>query len=83
MKVNKNNAKIIGAAICGVAIGGIIGLYLTPHLGKDTRDSILQDGSDMADYLKAKLEKFVQDIHNEYESLVKKAKSDFIHNGVV
>lgn len=53
---NSNVAKIIGAAVAGVVIGGALGILFAPDKGSKTRKKLMSKGAEVKDAVKDKLE---------------------------
>lgn len=69
-----NTGKVLLGVLAGVAAGALIGILFAPDKGCETRKKIAKKGKDYADGLTEKLNDFLEDVIEKFETVVKKAK---------
>ena len=69
-----SNGKVILGVLAGVAAGAILGILFAPDKGCETRKKIAKKGADVADDLKNKMNDFVAELTEKFESAIQGAK---------
>jgi len=69
-----NTAKIIGAALLGAAIGGLIGVLFAPDKGSKTRKRLMNKGHELSDTMKQKFSDLMSDMKKEAAEGAEKVK---------
>ena len=69
-----SNGKVILGVLAGVAVGAILGILFAPDKGCETRKKIAKKGADVADDLKNKMNDFVTELTDKFESALKEVK---------
>ncbi|MEX1002616.1 MAG: YtxH domain-containing protein [Crocinitomicaceae bacterium] len=67
MKNSNNTGKIIGAALAGVAIGGVLGILFAPDKGSETRRKLLEKGADLKDLIQDKIARAIDQINPDQQ----------------
>ena len=80
MENSDNTGKMIGALLIGAAIGGALGILFAPDKGSKTRKKIFNEGEDITDTLKEKLDDLLKEARKEFEEAKEKA-SEFAMDG--
>jgi gas vesicle protein len=75
-----SSGKIITSLLAGVAIGAVLGVLFAPEEGSKTRKKILRQKEDFKDSLKDKINDFVDEISQQYES-AKNNATDMMEKG--
>jgi gas vesicle protein len=73
---SNNTAKIIGATLIGVAVGGLLGVLFAPDKGSATRSKIFKKGQDLTHSMKEKFNSLKDDLHKESAQAVEKGKEE-------
>ncbi len=73
MEKSNNVGQVVGALLIGAALGGIAGVLFAPNKGSDTRRKIMDNGEDIADAVKDKLNDFLEEVKKEVEVVKTKA----------
>ncbi len=73
MENSNNTGKIIGALLVGAAIGGVLGILFAPDKGSETRKKISGKTDDLTEALKEKLNAFLEQAKQEFESAKERA----------
>ena len=72
---NSNDAaKLIGAMLAGIAIGGALGILFAPDKGSETRKKISTKGTDLTNSIKDKFSEFVDKFRKEMETTQENAQ---------
>lgn len=71
---NNNTAKIIGAALLGAAIGGLIGVLFAPDKGSKTRKRLMNKGHELTDSMKQKFSDLMADMKENAKEGAEKVK---------
>lgn len=66
---SNDGAKLIGAMLLGVAIGGALGILFAPDKGSETRKKISTKGNDLTSAIKDKFGEFVDKFKKEMETV--------------
>lgn len=74
MENSNNTGKLIGVLLLGAAIGGALGILFAPDKGSETRKKLLAKGGDLSDEMKEKLNNFLDETRNEFESTKEKVR---------
>jgi len=69
-----NTGKILLGVLAGVAAGALLGILYAPDKGCETRKKIAKKSKDYADGMTEKLNDFMGEVTEKYDSLVKKVK---------
>lgn len=71
---SNDSAKLIGAMLLGVAIGGALGILFAPDKGSETRKNISKKGNDLSNSIKDKFGEFVDKFKKEMETVQDEAQ---------
>ena len=74
-----SNGKVILGVLAGVAAGAILGILFAPDKGCETRKKIAKKGGDVADELKNKMNDFVSELTDKFESAIQGVKESDAH----
>ena len=70
-----STGKVLLGLLAGVATGALLGILFAPEKGCETRKKIAKKGKDYANGLTHKMNDFVEEMTEKFETVVKKAKS--------
>jgi gas vesicle protein len=65
---SNDSAKLIGAILAGVVIGGALGILFAPCKGSETRSRISSKANDLTSTIKDKFGEFVDKFKKEMET---------------
>ena len=75
MENSNNTGKIIGAALIGVAIGGVLGILFAPDKGSETRKKLLAKGEDLKDLIQDKIAGVIDQINPDQQPEIENKNS--------
>jgi gas vesicle protein len=68
-----NAAKLAGALLLGVAIGGVLGVLFAPQKGSKTRKKLSGKSNGLTDEMNEKVKAFLEKFGHEAEPVINKA----------
>ena len=75
-----SSGKVVLGVLAGLAAGALLGILLAPDKGSETRKKLKENAGDYADELKKKLNKFVENVTDKFES-AKAEAYDLVETG--
>jgi gas vesicle protein len=75
-----SSGKVLLGVLVGAAVGAVLGVLFAPAKGSVTRKKIARKGTDCAEDVKEKLNKYIDSISEEYDT-IKKGAMKLVNKG--
>jgi gas vesicle protein len=62
-----SSGKVVMGVLAGIAVGALLGVLFAPDKGSETRKKMAEKGGDLADGVKEKLNKLIDELNQKID----------------